>query len=79
MDTMETLKIIAAAHKKANKIILSCETSDQMKAATNYVKYLKRLCASLVCKDTAQVDYLKTVEESVDSTLRIKRKSFREI
>lgn len=77
MDTMETLKIIKAAHDKANKIILSCETSDQMIAATNYVKYLKRLCTSLACKDSAQLNYLRQVEESVDSTLKIKRKSFR--
>lgn len=77
MDNMESLKIIAAAHKKANKIILSCETSDQMIAATKYVKYLKRMCTSLACKDSAQLNYLRQVEESVEFTLRIKRKSFR--
>lgn len=79
MDTMETLKIIKVAHDKANRIILSCETSDQMITATKYVKYLKRLCTSLASKDSTQLSYLRQVEESVESTLILKRKSLHSI
>ena len=62
---METLKIIKVAHEKANRIILSCETSDQM--------------ISLASKDSTQLSYLRQVEESVESTLILKRKSLRSI
>jgi hypothetical protein len=77
MDITENLKIIAVAHKKANKITMSCENEKHLETAFAYIKNLKKLCASLKSVNPHEAAYIKNVEQSVDSTLKLKRKSLR--
>jgi hypothetical protein len=75
MNVTENLKLIAAAHAKANRITMSCENTQHIEAATAYIKNLKRLCANLNTNNIHELAYIKQVTESVDSTLKLKRKS----
>jgi len=79
MNVTENLKFIAIAYKKANKIIWSCENEKHLEVAAAYNKNLKKLCANLIARNPHEAAYIKNIEHSIDSTLRIKRKSFREI
>lgn len=77
MNVTETLKIIAVAHKKANRITMSCENEKHIQTAIAYIKNLKKLCASLKLTNAHEVAYIKNVEHSIDSTLKLKKKSLR--
>ena len=75
MNVTENLKLIAVAHAKANRITMSCENSQHIETAIAYIKNLKRLCANLNTNNIHELAYIKQVTESVDSTLKLKRKS----
>jgi pentose-5-phosphate-3-epimerase len=77
MNVTENLKLIAVAHAKANRITMSCENSQHIETAIAYIKNLKRLCANLNTNNIHELAYIKQVTESVDSTLKLKRKSLK--
>ena len=77
MNVTETLKIIATAHDKANKITMSCENEQHLEAAIAYIKNLKKMCANLKIASNHEAAYIKQVVQSIDSTLKLKRKSLR--
>lgn len=77
MNVTETLKLIATAHAKANRITMSCENTQHIETAAAYIKNLKRLCANLNTNNIHELAYIKQVTESVDTTLKLKRKSLK--
>jgi len=77
MNVTENLKLIAVAHAKANRITMSCENAQHIETAIAYIKNLKRLCANLNTNNIHELAYIKQVTESVDSTLKLKRKSLK--
>lgn len=77
MNATETLKLIATAHAKANRITMSCETAQHIETAVAYIKNLKRLCANLNTNNIHELAYIKQVTESVDTILKLKRKSIK--
>jgi pentose-5-phosphate-3-epimerase len=77
MRVTDDLRIIAEAHDKANKITMSCENEQHLETAIAYIKNLKKMCANLKISSNHEAAYIKQVVQSIDSTLKLKRKSLK--
>lgn len=77
MDFKENTSKIFAAHSKANAVIMSCKTRDQIEGATNYLNNFKRFCLQIKCANKLQRDFLVGAVNNLESTLKLKRKLLR--
>jgi hypothetical protein len=77
MDFKENTQRIFEAHRKTSQVILSCTNSYHLDGAIAYVNNFKRFATTIDCETKVQKDFLRNTIESVESTLRIKKKSLR--
>jgi hypothetical protein len=78
MDFRENVEWIFNAHKKANKVILSCDNLTQLDVAIKYADNLKIRFGSIKCRSALEKNALKSIIEDVNGLIKLKRKSLRQ-
>jgi len=72
MDFKENTSSIFDNYKKAGRVISSCTNVIQLKGANEYIKNLKRFNSTIICKNKTQLDFLKSSQQELETSLSLK-------
>jgi hypothetical protein len=77
MNFKDDMQLIFDIHRKAIKVVVSCTNRLHLESAERYFNNLKALFKTISCRNKMEVDALENIVKSVESLVKIKRRSLK--